>query len=309
MLRESMMRLSQQPHVKNFAMHNGLARSFALRFVAGETLQHAIEAVRSMNTAGMTATLDHLGENVSTREEAIDAASTYCRMLREIAEAGVRCNVSLKLTHMGLDLGDDFTYDNTRRVVEEAAQSNNRVRIDMEDSQYVDRTLELFYRLFRDYQNVGTVIQACLYRSKDDLEQLIEAGASIRLVKGAYLEPPSVAFQAKAKVDANFVSLMQTLLEKGTYPAIATHDAVMIQETETFASARKIDLSQFEFQMLYGIRRDLQSQLVQTGYRMRIYVPFGTHWYPYLMRRMAERPANLMFVLGNIGREAVSGRR
>lgn len=309
MLREVLIRLSQQPQLHSIAMHNGLARSFALRFVAGETLDQAIAAIGEINARGMTATLDHLGENVSTREEANEAAEAYRRILQEIARSGVNCNASLKLTHMGLDLSEELAFENVRRVVDQAAEFENFIRIDMESSDYVDRTLNVFYRLFAQYKNVGTVIQSYLYRSEADLEQLIEAGARVRLVKGAYLEPPQVAFQQKAEVDASFVHLMQMLLLRGNYPAIASHDPKMVDATKRFARDQGIEPSRYEFQMLYGIRRDLQTELEREGYNVRIYVPYGTHWYPYLMRRMAERPANLMFVLGNITREAVANRR
>lgn len=278
----------------------------ARRFVAGETLADAIDVVRAINRQGMTATLDHLGENVSSRQEAIDAADAYRRALREIARAGVQCNVSLKLTHMGLDLGDDFARTNTARVVEEAAELGNFVRIDMEGSEYVDRTLAVFHALYDDHKNVGIVLQAYLYRTQSDLERVLEMGARVRLVKGAYLEPPTVAFASKAEVDANFIRLAKMMLSRGNYPAIATHDPVMIAAVRRYAGEQRIDRGSFEFQMLYGIRRDLQTTLVRDGYNMRVYVPYGTQWYSYLMRRLAERPANLMFVIGNILREAPS---
>jgi proline dehydrogenase len=300
--------MSQDERLRNLAMHNGLAHSFALRFVAGERLEQATNCVRELNARGMTATLDHLGENVTSKQEATQAANAYLRMLEEIDRAGIRCNVSLKLTQMGLDLGEEFALQNVRPVVELAARRDSFVRIDMESSDYVDRTLELFFRLFEEFKSVGAVIQAYLYRSESDLERLIEAGARVRLVKGAYLEPPEVAFQRKSQVDANFVRLMEFLLSRGTYPAIATHDVRMIEATRRYARERGVGAGRFEFQMLYGIRRDLQSRLVRDGYNMRIYVPYGTQWYPYLMRRMAERPANVMFVLGNIVREALPQR-
>jgi proline dehydrogenase len=305
-LRQTLIRLSSQERLRNVAMHNKLAQSFALRFVAGQTLESAIEAVRKINAQGMTATLDHLGENVSTKAEAINAADAYRKILREINGAGADCNVSLKLTHMGLDLGEDFARENVSRVIEQAAEHDNFVRVDMESSEYIDHTLAVFFRLFDDHKNVGAVIQSYLYRSESDLEQLIQAGARVRLVKGAYLEPPEVAFQQKSEVDASFVRLSQMLLARGNYPAIATHDERMIEAAKYYASTNGIESSRYEFQMLYGIRRDLQGQLLRDGYRMRVYVPYGTHWYPYLMRRMAERPANLMFVLGSIAREAVA---
>lgn len=307
MLRQMLTRLSQEPRLREMTVHNGMMRSMARRFVAGETLPEAIDVVRQINRRGMTATVDHLGENVSTESEAAGAADDYCRILESIADSGVDSNVSLKLTHMGLDLGEDVAYGNTLRVVEAAAP--NFVRIDMESAEYVDRTLQIFRRLFEDHKNVGIVIQSALYRSEADTEGLIEIGARVRLVKGAYLEPASVAYQDKADVDAAYVRLMEALLVRGNYPAIATHDARMIETTKRYALDHGIDRSRYEFQMLYGIRRDLQTRLVSQGYNMRIYVPFGTEWYPYLMRRMAERPANLMFVVSNIARESIPGGR
>jgi proline dehydrogenase len=307
-LRRALTSLSRQNRLRTFASHNRVAQGMARRFVAGETLADALEAVRSINLQGMSVTLDHLGENVGTAAEAAAAAEEYCRILREVARAGLDCNVSLKLTHMGLDLGEPIAFENAGRVVAQAAESGNFVRIDMESSEYTDRTLDIVFRLFERHNNVGTVVQACLYRTERDLERLIKAGIRIRLVKGAYLEPPAVAFEDKAEVDRNYVHLMKVLLSRGTYPAIATHDPDIIDETEQFARRQRIDRTRFEFQMLYGIRRDLQAMLARQGYPMRVYVPFGVEWYPYLMRRMAERPANLMFVVGNIVREARGGR-
>jgi proline dehydrogenase len=304
LLRQALFRLSQQRQLREFATHSGLAQNMAHRFVAGETVDEAIGVVRQINARGMTVSLDHLGENVRSRQEAAEATEDSCRLLRTIHQAGVSANVSLKLTQMGLDLDGRFAVDNLRRVVDQAAQLDNFIRIDMESSEYIDRTLEAFYQLFGAYRNMGVVIQAYLYRSASDLEQLLEAGARVRLVKGAYLEPPAVAFQRKEDVDANFVRLTRLLLGRGNYPAIATHDVAMIDAAIEYAWQNAIDRSSFEFQMLYGIRRDLQTGLDRDGYRMRVYVPYGTHWYPYLMRRMAERPANLMFVLGSIAREA-----
>jgi proline dehydrogenase len=305
-LRQVLMRLSQEPRLREMTVHNGMMRSMARRFVAGEELSDAIAVVRQINRRGMTATLDHLGENVSSPSEAAAAADDYCRALEAIAQSGVNSNVSVKLTHMGLDLGEDVAYRNTLRIVEAAA--GTFVRIDMESSEYVDRTLAVFRRLFDEHKNVGVVLQSALYRSEADAERLVELGARVRLVKGAYLEPPSVAYENKSDVDAAYVRLMQLLLLRGNYPAIATHDPRMIEATTRYALDAGIDRTRYEFQMLYGIRRDLQSSLVAQGYRMRVYVPYGTEWYPYLMRRMAERPANLMFVVGNIAREGVPGR-
>lgn len=308
MLRPMLIRLSQERRVRDLTAHNALFRGMARRFVAGETLPDAIAAVRAINTRGMTVTLDHLGENVATVSEAAAAAGDYCHILQAIAKAGVTANVSLKLTHMGLDLGEQVAYDNVLRVVQLAADPGNFVRIDMENSEYVERTLDIFFRLFAQHKNVGVVIQSYLYRSEADVGRLNAAGARVRLVKGAYLEPATVAYQEKADVDRNFVHLMQMLLTNGNYPAIATHDPAMIDATTSYARRKGIAGQRFEFQMLFGIRRDLQSRLLQQRYNVRIYVPFGTEWYPYLMRRMAERPANLMVLLGNVAREAMPGR-
>jgi proline dehydrogenase len=309
MIRQALFRLSQQQQLRTIATTSSVAQSMARRFVAGETLGEALEAVLKINAQGMTATLDHLGENVTARHEAAAATAAAVESFRAIQEAGARCNASVKLTQLGLDLDPALAFDHISRIVEAAAQYENFVRIDMESSEYVDRTLEIFDRLFPAHRNVGVVIQACLYRSASDLEHVIKLGARVRLVKGAYLEPPSQAYQRKDDVDANFVHLTELLLANGTYPAIATHDPKMINAARAHAWAHNIPSPSFEFQMLYGIRRDLQAQLVRDGYNVRIYVPYGTHWYPYLMRRMAERPANVMFVLNSLAREARGNRR
>lgn len=303
MLREALFYLSEQPRLQAATKHTGFARRMARRFVAGETLEEAIEAVRHINAAGMIATLDELGEHVHSSEEALDAVGVYIETLQDIADAGIESNVSLKLTQLGLDMGEEFALGNLRRVVEEAARLDNFIRIDMESSAYVDRTLDVFQRLFATHKNVGVVIQSMLYRSESDIEHLSQIGARVRLVKGAYLEPPEVAYQRKRDVDESFLRLMGMLLLGGNYPAIATHDPDMLDGTIRFAREHVLDPKKFEFQMLYGIRRDLQASLVRQGFNVRIYVPYGTHWYPYLMRRMAERPSNLMFVLTNVARE------
>jgi proline dehydrogenase len=303
-IREPLIRLSQQAWLREFVTHNRIAHGMANRFVAGETAAQALHVVREINSRGMTATLDHLGENVTSKDEARQAADTYCQLLRSINEAGADTNASLKLSALGLDLGKEIAEENLRKVVATAADLDNFIRIDMESSEYIDRTLEMFYRVWEEHQNIGVVIQACLYRSESDLERLIDARARVRLVKGAYLEPAALAFGAKSDVDKNFLRLAKILLERGNYPAIATHDVRMLAAVKRYAMERGIDHDQFEFQMLYGIRRDLQTQLVRDGFRLRIYVPYGIQWYPYLTRRMAERPANLMFVVGNVLREA-----
>lgn len=276
------------------------ARRFAARFVAGSGLDQALAVSRSLNAEGVTVTLDHLGESISSLEEAAAARDVYLRTLSAIHDSGVQGNVSLKLSQFGIDLSSDVCRTNVAQLVERAAERKGFVRVDMESSEYVDRTLDLVHDLHARYGAVGTVIQAYLHRSKKDIETLNGLGIRVRLCKGAYLEPASVAFQQKAQVDANFVELMQLLLDKGTYPAIATHDEKMIEATKGYAASRNVSRDAFEFQMLYGIRRDLQRQLAKEGYRVRVYVPFGAAWYPYYMRRLAERPANVLFILRNL---------
>jgi proline dehydrogenase len=278
-----------------------ISRRMARRFVAGETLPDAIEAIRASNEAGLLATLDYLGEHVHNQAEAGANADEYIRALHAIQEAGVDSNISIKLTAMGLAVDDQFCYENVRRIVEAAAQRGNFVRIDMEDSPVTDRTLAIYRRLRADYANVGVVIQAYLYRSEEDVRGLMHQGmAHLRLCKGAYDEPPAVAFQDKAEVDQSMTRLIRLMLDgqgefPGTYPAVASHDHTIINWTKAYAHHHQIAPDRFEFQMLYGIRRDLQQQLADQGYRMRVYIPYGTRWYPYYMRRLAERPANLLF--------------
>jgi proline dehydrogenase len=280
--------------------NSSLAQRFAARFVAGSGLDQALAVSRDLNSEGATVTLDHLGESISSLEEAAAARDVYLRTLSAIHDSGVQGNVSLKLSQFGLDLSSDVCRANVAQLVERAAERKGFVRVDMESSEYVDRTLDLVHDLHARYGAVGTVIQAYLHRSKKDIETLNGLGIRVRLCKGAYLEPAGVAFQQKAQVDANFVELMQLLLDKGTYPAIATHDEKMIEATKGYAASRNISRDAFEFQMLYGIRRDLKRQLAQEGYRVRVYVPFGEAWYPYYMRRLAERPANVLFILRNL---------
>ena len=277
-----------------------LARPFSARFIAGSTLDQALPVCQELHAEHITVTLDVLGESISSMEEAAGARDAYLKTLAAMHEKRVEGNVSLKLTQFGLDLSATGCRENVAQLVERAAAIEGFVRIDMESHEYTDRTLELVYDLHAKYRAVGTVIQAYLYRSKKDIEMLNSRGIRVRLCKGAYLEPASVAFPQKAQVDANYIELMQLLLDKGTYPAIATHDENMIAATKAHAESRKISRDAFEFQMLYGIRRDLQRQLAKEGYRVRVYVPFGSAWYPYYMRRLAERPANVLFILRNM---------
>lgn len=308
MMRTGLLWLSERQQVFSFMRRNALARKFAHRFVAGEGVESAIEAAKDLNRRGITATLDLLGESVNDEANATQARDTYLRMLDEIARQGADSNVSVKLTQMGLDIGEELCFANMSAILDKAKAQGSFVRLDMESSSYTQRTLDFFYnRLYPVYgEHVGVVIQSCLRRSEGDVDQLIERKVRVRLCKGAYLEPPAVAFPDKADVDRNYVKLMERLMERGNYPGLATHDATILTHARSFAKERGIEPARFEFQMLYGVRRDLQDQLRSAGYNMRVYVPFGTQWYPYLMRRLAERPANIAFILGNVVREAVS---
>ena len=309
MLRSTLLRLSESSTARRIATRAPLASTFARRFVAGDTIDDAIAATRQLNHAGMTATLDYLGESVSSRDEARAAADTYIALLDRIAETGLDANVSLKLTAMGQDIDEAFLRENVGRVLERAAAHRIFVRFDMEGSDYTQPTLDFFRRLWDEgIRDIGPVIQSYLYRSTDDIAWLNSIGARVRLCKGAYKEPDTVAYPDKADVDASFVRLMKALLDDGAYPGIATHDPAMIDATRDHMRERDYKADRFEFQMLYGVRRDLQRAIVDEGLRMRIYVPFGEAWYPYLMRRLAERPANLFFIGGNIVREALPGR-
>ncbi len=302
MLRRLFIYLSTQQWAYRLLLSNRLTRAMAWRFVAGEDLETALRAVRDLNARGIRAALDPLGENVATEAEAVAAADEAIAILRRIEEAGVDAYLSIKLTQFGLDLGDDLCRAQLRRVLDCARDLGHFVRIDMEGSAYTQRTLDLFEEVRREYgpETVGTVIQAYLYRSQADIERLIPTGARLRLVKGAYNEPPEIAYPAKADVDRAYRIEMEMLLARGCYPALATQDERLIGRAQGFAAAEGIDESRFEFQMLYGVRRDLQERLAATGYNVRCYVPYGTQWYPYFMRRLAERPANVLFILGNL---------
>ncbi len=274
----------------------------ARRFVAGEELDLAVAAARACNRVGMMVSLDYLGENVASKDDARRARDAYLGIFDRIAQQKLDANVSLKLTQLGMDLGDEFCQGLVESIIERAAGYGNFVRIDMEGSAYTQRTIELVKRLRAKYDAVGVVIQSYLYRSEQDVSDLLALGCRIRLCKGAYKEPPEVAFPAKADVDANFVKLMQLLLPSGIDHGIATHDPHIIAATINFANQRDIAKDRFEFQMLYGIRTDLQQKLVRDAYRMRIYIPYGRDWFPYFMRRLAERPANLLFFVRNLFR-------
>ncbi len=309
MLRGALLYLSEQQQVFKFVRKNRLARGFANRFVAGETLDTAIAAVRALNARGITASLDLLGESVHNESEARVTAKQYVEMLDRIAAEGVDSNVSLKLTAMGLDVSEELCLRLMDEVLGRARDHGTFVRIDMESSAYTQRTLDIFeHRLFPAFrEHVGIVLQSYLYRTMADVEAAIRMRARVRLCKGAYKEPDAVAFPDKKDVDDSYIRAMRLLLTRGNYPGIATHDEAIINEVKRFALEQGISPGRFEFQMLYGVRRDLQDQLVDEGYRMRVYVPFGTQWYPYLMRRLAERPANVAFLTGSVMREMLGG--
>lgn len=299
-MRTLLLRLSESKRLAPLMMRNGVSRRVARRFVAGETLDDAIEAARAVNHAGRSASLDLLGENVSDEKGARLAADGYLAMFDRIAQENLDANVSLKLTQLGLDLGEPLCQELLEKIVEHAGNQGNFVRVDMEGSAYTQRTVEMTKLVRAKYKNVGTVMQAYLYRAEQDVTGLLAAGCRLRLCKGAYKEPPDIAFPEKKDVDANYVKLMKQILPSGIYHGIATHDPAMIDATKEFVREKNIPRDQFEFQMLYGIRTDLQDQLVREGYRLRVYIPFGTDWFPYFMRRLAERPANLMFFLRNL---------
>ena len=311
MLRNALLFLSNQQGIFDFVRHNGMAKSFASRFVAGETVTTAIEAVRGLNAKGITASLDLLGESTTNEKEAYATQREYLQLLDLIATQKLNANVSLKLTAMGMDISDELCVKVTREILERAKQYGTFVRLDMESSAYTQKTLDLFEKHFYpDFrENVGIVLQSYLYRTEVDVKRANELGARVRICKGAYKEPASVAFPEKADVDARFVKAMHLLMAHGNYPGIATHDELIIAEARRFAKEQGIANDRFEFQMLYGVRRDLQEGLVRDGYRVRCYVPFGTQWYPYLMRRLAERPANVAFMTGNVVKEWIGGRR
>ena len=309
-MRQGLLWLSERQGVFNFVRRNGLARKFASRFVAGESIDQGVEAARELARRGITASLDLLGESVTAEAEAVAARDQYLRMLDQMAASGAEVNVSVKLTQMGLDIAEELCLANMTAILEKAAALHGFVRLDMESSEYTQRTLDFFrHRLFDRFgAHCGVVIQSMLRRSEQDIEDLVAMKARVRLCKGAYLEPPAVAYPDKGDVDRNYIRLMERLLTAGTYPGIATHDEAIIAHARDFVRRQGIGPDRFEFQMLYGVRRDLQERLRKEGFRLRVYIPFGTQWYPYLMRRLAERPANIAFFLGNIVRESVPGR-
>ncbi|MGH7537922.1 MAG: proline dehydrogenase family protein [Gemmatimonadales bacterium] len=310
MLRASLLWLSEQSRIFRFVRRNGIARRFAERFVAGETTDTALAALQALNSARISASLDLLGESVASAEEARSARDIYLQLLDRIHDTRADANVSVKLTQMGLEVDEALCVDNLRAVIGRAQRYGSFVRIDMEGSAYAEQTLGLFTRVFHpEFGNtVGVVLQSYLRRTAQDVEDMIALGARVRLCKGAYKEPATVAFPSKRDVDASYIACMERLMERGNYPGLATHDERIIATAKAVARSKRIDASRYEFQMLYGVRRDLQRELRADGYRLRVYVPFGSHWYPYLMRRLAERPANIGFMLGNVLKEALRRR-
>jgi proline dehydrogenase len=300
LMKSALLYMSTSEGLKNFLTRFKSFNNVTRRFVAGEEMDEAIAAIKQLNAKNISATFDHLGESISKESETRDEVREYQQLIQAITDHSLNSNVSVKLTQLGLDISNELCYENTRAIVEAAAHHNNFVRIDMEDSPKTDATFDIFRRLRAEFDNVGIVVQAYLYRTEKDIEDLLKLGVRIRLCKGAYKEPETVAFPKKADVDNNYIKLMQMLLPSGIYHGIATHDPNMIEATKKFARENNISADEFEFQMLYGIRRDLQESLVKEGWRMRVYVPYGKFWYPYFMRRLAERPANIWFVLKNM---------
>jgi proline dehydrogenase len=297
--------LAENRSLRAIAERSSIGQKLSGRFVAGTRPENVLQATRKVNSIGCSVSIDNLGENVTNVEEAQASAALYHHLLDDIAAQKLNANVSLKLTHMGLDVDAQFACDQVSSLVAKAAGMNPRnfVRVDMEGSPYTARTLDLVQELHRVPGNqgcVGAVIQSYMHRSESDVEKLLADGIRIRLCKGAYKEPPEIAFQKKSEVDANYVKLMKVMMKSGIYHGLATHDESIIRQAQAFATREKIPRDAFEFQMLYGIRRDLQQSLVKDGWKMRVYIPFGTEWYPYLMRRLAERPANVFFIVKNL---------
>ena len=308
MLRALFISLSESRSLRAFAERSTIGQRLSSRFVAGTEVEDALRAARAVNQAGMSVSIDNLGENVTNAEEARLSAQLYHQLLDQIAVRKLDANISLKLTHMGLDVDEALAHELASGLVAKAATMipPNFVRVDMEGSPYTQRTLDFVHELHRQPENqgrVGAVIQSYMRRAASDIEKLLDEGIRIRLCKGAYKEPPEIAFQKKSEVDANYVKLMKILMKSGIYHGLATHDEKIINQAKAFAAKNRISRDAFEFQMLYGIRRDLQQGLVREGWRMRVYIPFGAEWYPYLMRRLAERPANALFIARNLFRK------
>ena len=310
MLKGTLLYLANRRPVYRLVMRHDLLRGLTQRYVAGEELADGIVVAEALNTQGLLVSLDHLGESVTNGAEARRAVAAYLDALEAIAEEQVESNISLKLSQLGLDLARDMAVTHLRKILERAQELNTFVRVDMESSVYTRRTLEVHEELWNaGFRNVGVVLQAYLYRTDADVQRAIDMGVQVRLCKGAYLEPSRVAFPDKVEVDANYARLMERLLLKGNHPAIATHDERLIRRAQDIARRENISPDRFDFEMLFGVRRDLQLRLVQDGYRVRVYLPYGKEWYPYLVRRLAERPANVGFFVRSLLSEALAGRR
>jgi len=308
MWRSAFLYLSTNAPVQHLATKSRVARKISSRFIAGDTLPEAVAATKALNSKGLTVELDFLGESVTDREQAEAARDTYLAMLDGISAGQADSQVSLKPSQMGQALSDELCYDNIEQVVLKAEGLGNFVWVDIEESPTVDRTIALFKKLRARHSNVGIALQSYLHRTRKDAQEVISMGGTIRLVKGAYQEPPEVAFPDKKDVDRNFKLLTEMMLSSGPFQAIGTHDEKMIQHAIDYAQAHNISKERFEFQMLYGVRRDLQERLASDGYNLRLYVPYGDRWYRYFMRRLAERPANVIFILGSVVREAMPTR-
>ncbi len=307
MLRNSLIFLSQSEAAKSVVVNTPL-RAMANRFVPGETVDDLVRAIAEANEAGIMATANYLGESVDSEGPATRAGDIYTKVLDQIATRGLRANVSLKFTQLGQDISEAFLQKNLGRLLEKGHEHGIFIRFDMESSEYTQRTLDAFERLWAEgWRDIGVVLQSYLKRSAGDVARMNQLGARVRLCKGAYAEPESVAFQERGDVDRNFIELMQMLVSEGNYPGIATHDERMIDATTGFVEREGIDRARFEFQLLHGVRRDLQKQLVDDGYNVRAYVPFGEQWYPYLMRRLAEKPANVLMLAGSVVQESPLG--
>lgn len=310
MLKGTLLYLANRRPVYRAVMRHDLLRGLTQRYVAGEELADGIVVAQTLNTQGLMVSLDYLGESVTNAEEALTAANAYLEALEAIAREQVDANISLKLTQLGLDVSRDLAVGHLRHILERARELNTFVRLDMEASAYTQRILDVHALLWAEgFRNVGVVLQSYLYRTAADVEHAIEMGTRVRLCKGAYLEPRRVAYPNKEDVDAHYAQLLERLLLAGNYPAIATHDERLIRRAIEIATREGIGSDRFEFQMLFGVRRDLQLRLVHQGYRVRIYLPYGREWYPYLVRRLAERPANLAFFVRSLLQEALAGRR
>jgi proline dehydrogenase len=300
MLKAALLKAAGSPRLRRLVTSNPVARRVADRFIAGDTLDEAEQAIRVLNARGISVALDYLGENTESEAQARESTGAYLAALDRIQEGGLDANISVKLTAMGLDLRQELALEEATRVAARGKEVDAMVGVDMEAYPYVDRTLDIVEAVKRSYDNVGVCLQSYLYRTRDDLDRLNRAGVPVRLVKGAYQEPPEVAYPQKASVDAAYARLLDALVQANPYPMVATHDPALVRLTKTLVARHRRDRDSFEFQMLYGVRRDLQEEVVAEGYRLRVYVPYGTQWFPYFMRRLAERPANLYFFLSNL---------